>query len=165
MGSSRPCRRRRLCQLVEEASLVIDYSNGTASTILGPIMKEMGARVVALNAAVEETRAQATAEGARNRPGPDGVDSAAVGATLGVRIDPSGERIWFITGDGEMLPGMTALAAMAELVLRANPGATIAVPVSASACSTDAPKQYGGQVFAPRSTHDRMMESPPGVRW
>jgi mannose-1-phosphate guanylyltransferase / phosphomannomutase len=143
----------------EEANLVVDFSNGPASTVLGPILKEQGARVVALNGAVEETRPQATADEHDFVLNQTASIAAAVKATMGVRIDPSGERIWLITGEGRKLPGMTALASVAELVLRANPGATIAVPVSASRLIDRLAEKHQGKVVRTRVDSRSLMET------
>jgi mannose-1-phosphate guanylyltransferase/phosphomannomutase len=142
----------------EEFGLVVDFSNSISSAILSPILRRAGARVVALNASAEDTPVVALPEQHELSLAQCASISAALRATMGVRIDPSGERIWLVTGTGQILPGMTALAAMADLVFRASPGAVVAVPVSASRVIDEIAGKHGGRVVRTRVNPHSMME-------
>ncbi len=139
-------------------SLVVDFSNSTASTILTPILRRSGARMVALNATAEDAQSVWSPEEQDVTLAQCAAISAALRATLGVRIDPGGERIWLVTGRGQILPNMTALAAMADLVFRAKPGAVVAVPVSASKILDQIAAKHGGRVVRTRVNPHSMME-------
>ncbi len=138
--------------------LVVDYSNSISATILSPILRRGGARVVALNASVEDARPMASPEEHEVALAQCASISSALRAAMGVRIDPGGERIWLVTGRGQILPGMTALAVMADLVFRAKPGAVVAVPVSASKVIDEVAARNGGRVVRTRVNPHSMME-------
>ncbi|MGE5618121.1 MAG: sugar phosphate nucleotidyltransferase [Sphingomonadaceae bacterium] len=143
----------------EGFTLVVDYSNSLSSTILSPILRQGGTRVVALNAAVEDARPMASPEEHEVALTQCASISAALRASMGARIDPGGERVFLVTGTGQILPGMTALAAMADLVFRAKPGAVVAVPVSASRTIDELAARHGGKVIRTRVNPHSMMEA------
>lgn len=142
----------------DDMSLVIDYSNGTTSTVLSPILRETGARVVALNAAVEETRTLLSSRESELALSQAAAICTALSTTMGVRIDVGGERIWLVTGRGEVLPHMTALAAVVDLIFRSRPGATVAVPISASKLIDRLADKHGGKVIRTRVSPRSLME-------
>ena len=141
-----------------DLKLVVDYSNGTSSAILSPILRHLGVRLVELNATTEETRLAASAEEHEYALNQCASISAALKATMGARIDVGGERVWLVTGRGRILPGMTAVAAVADLVLRSRPGATIAVPVSASKLLDRLAEKHGGKVVRTKINQRAMAE-------
>ena len=139
-------------------NLVVDYSNSISSTILSPILRRAGARVVALNASAEDARPPASPEEHEVALAQCASISAALGATMGVRLDQGGERVSLVTGRGQILPAMTALAVMADLVFRSKPGAVVAVPVSASRVIDEVAARHGGRVVRTRVNPHSMME-------
>ncbi|MHB0868353.1 MAG: sugar phosphate nucleotidyltransferase [Chloroflexota bacterium] len=142
----------------EGFTMVVDYSNSISSTILSPIVRRSGSRMVALNASVEDARPMDSPEEHEVALAQCASISAALRAAMGVRIDPGGERISLVTGTGQILPGMTALAAMAHLVFRMKPGAVVAVPVSASTMIDELAAAHGGKVIRTRVNPHSMME-------
>lgn len=114
--------------------------------------------MVELNATAEETRPSTSAEDHEFALNQCASISSALKATMGVRIDVGGERLWLITGRGRILPGMTALAAVADLVFRAHHGATIAVPVSATRLIDKLAEKHGGKVIRTRVNPRSMAE-------
>lgn len=157
-GFMKALAKTSMPSIPEDFTLVVDYANSVSSTILSPICRSKGARVVALNAAVEDAR-PATSQGEHEVALAQSASiTAALHANMGVRIDPGGEKIWLLTGQGQILPGMTALAAMADLVFRAYPGATVAVPVSASKVIDKLAAKHGGRVVRTRVSPHSMME-------
>ncbi len=142
----------------EGFSLVVDYANSTSATILSPILRRGGSRMVALNASAEDARPMTSPDEHEVALAQCASISAAVSATMGVRIDPGGEKIWLVTGRGQIVPDMTALAALVDLVCRAKPGSTVAVPVSASRVIDQIAESYGGRVVRTRVNPHAMME-------
>jgi len=157
-GFERAIERSTLPQLSGSFNLVIDYANSISSTILTPILRKRGAQIVALNAATEGDRPAASAEEHEVAISQCASIAAAVGAPLGVRLDPGGERIWLVTDQGQILPGMTSLAAVAEMVFRSKPGAVVAVPVSATRLIDELAAKHGGKVVHTRVNPHSMME-------
>ena len=157
-GFEQAMKKCGLPELSDQFSLVVDYGNATSSTILPPILRKRGAHVVALNAAVEDARTVASSEEHELALAQCAAIVAALKANLGVRIDASGDRIWLVTGRGQILSGMTALAAVVDLVLRAKPGAKVAVPVSATKLIDKLAASHGGKVIRTRVNPHSMMD-------
>ena len=158
-GFTEALKKTSFPALSENASAVVDYSNGTSSAILSPILRQHGARVVDLNSTVEETRALTSPEEQEYALNQCAAISSALRATMGVRIDVGGERIWLVTGLGRILAGMTALAATADLMFRTRPGSTVAVPVSASKLIDRLAERHGGKVLRTRVNPRSMTEA------
>jgi len=142
----------------EGFNLVIDYANSMSSAILSPILRRGGPRMVALNASIEDVRLGGQAEDNEAALAQCASIASVLHATMGVRIDSAGEKIWLVTGRGHVLPSMTALVAVADLVFRAKPGATVAVPVSATRLLDQLAEKHGGQVIRTRANPHAMME-------
>jgi mannose-1-phosphate guanylyltransferase / phosphomannomutase len=157
-GFERALDKSNLPKLASGFNMVIDYANSISSNILTPILRKRGAQMVALNAAAEDARSAATPEEHELALTQSASIAAAVGASLGVRLDPGGEKIWLVTGNGQILPPMTALVAVADLVFRSRPGAVVAVPVSATRLIDELAAKYGGKVVRTRVNPHSMME-------
>jgi mannose-1-phosphate guanylyltransferase/phosphomannomutase len=142
----------------EDFNLVIDYANSISSAILSPILRKGGPRMVALNASVEDIRSGSSPVDHELALGQCASISSALRATMGVRIDPGGEKVWLVTSRGQVLPNMTALLAMADLIFRVKPGATVAVPVSATRLVDELAAKHGGKVIRTRVNPHSMME-------
>ena len=65
---------------------------------------------------------------------------------MGIRIDPSGERISVVDDRGRILDGMKMLAVMTNLILRKHRGGTVAAPVSAPSALQHIAKRYEGHI-------------------
>lgn len=157
-GFVRAFDKSGLPEPTEDFNLVIDYANSISSAILSPILRKGGSRMVALNASVEDVRAGGSPEDNEVALSQCASISAALHATMGVRIDPGGEKIWLVTGRGQVLPNMTALVVVADLVFRVKPGATVAVPVSATRLIDELAAKHGGKIIRTRVNPHAMME-------
>ena len=73
--------------------------------------------------------------------------SSALNTDMGIRIDPSGERISVIDDRGRILDGMKLLSVMTSLFLRRHRGGTIAAPVTAPSALQHIAKRYDGFVL------------------
>ena len=70
--------------------------------------------------------------------------SSALNADMGIRIDPSGERISVVDDRGRILDGMRMLAVMTSLFLRSHRNATVAAPVNAPSALQHIARRYDG---------------------
>ncbi len=157
-GFERALEKSSLPKLSSGINMVIDYANSVSSSILTPILRKRGVQMVALNASVEDARPAYSPEEHELALSQSASIASAVGASLGVRLDPGGEKIWLVTGKGQILPPMTALVAVADLVFRAKPGAVVAVPVTATRLIDELAARHGGKVVRTRVNPHSMME-------
>lgn len=137
--------------------LVVDYSLGTTSEILPPILRSLGCNTIDLNAGHElshEPRSSGEYATAFEQL------SNIVGALrfdLGVMLDDNGERINVVDGSGRRLPSTQLLAALACLVFRRQEGAAIAVPVDAPSVFEQLASDFGGSVVRTRMDPESLM--------
>ncbi|MBM3136194.1 MAG: nucleotidyl transferase, partial [Chloroflexi bacterium] len=127
--------------------IVVDYALATTSLVLPAILNRLDCRVVALNAGVDETKMSILSEELERAIRQLAVICGPLQADLGVRLDVGGEKIFLVDDTGAVLPGTTALAAVASLALRAKGGGTIAAPVTQSHVLEKIAARYGGQVL------------------
>ena len=143
----------------DRGSLVVDYAHSTSSYILPPLLNQLGVDVVALSGSIDETKlARTTVE---FDAGLEQLATICEGlhTTLGVRLDVGGEKVFLVTGRGEIVPGWRALAAVAELMFRTGGGGTIAVPVTAPNLFDRIAQQHGGSVLRTRATFQALMSA------
>ena len=130
-------------------SLVVDYASAPTSLVLPTILGELGCTVVALNERMDETKMAVPSDLFQRGIDQLAAITAAVKADLGVRLDVSGERVWWVDGKGQKLSGTTAAAAFLELALRAQPDRatrTIAVMANQPQLFDEIAARYGAQV-------------------
>lgn len=127
--------------------IVIDYANSPISIVLPGILSELDCNVVALNANIDEGRMAIQPQEFQAALDRLGLIVSALNTHIGVRLDVGGEKIFLVDDRGERMKNTTAAAAMAELVLRATPGVTIAVPVTMPNVFEQIAAQHGGQVI------------------
>jgi mannose-1-phosphate guanylyltransferase/phosphomannomutase len=127
--------------------IVVDYANAPISRVLPGILSQLDCNVVALNANIDETRMALQA--GEFQAGLDrlGLIVSALSTNFGVRLDVGGEKIFLVDERGERLRDIVAAAAMTELALRSNPGATIAVPVTMPSVFERIADQHGGRLI------------------
>ena len=110
--------------------LVVDYSNGSAADTLSRIFNTLGVDVVALNSRTDESKLAMLQDEFRANQLRLGKIVSALGANLGVQLDVSGEKIFLIDDKGAIIDDVIAAAMMTELALYAQPGASVAVPIT-----------------------------------
>jgi mannose-1-phosphate guanylyltransferase/phosphomannomutase len=152
-------RPESLKRIARNFNLVIDYANANAATILPQILRRLDVPVVELNANVDDTRIFQTSEEFE-----DGMDrlkriTPVLGASMGVRIDSGGERIFLVDDIGRQLPGVQALAALTALSIAANGGGTVAVPVTAPRAFEEIAARYDGKVIRTKTTLSALMHT------
>ncbi len=130
-------------------SLVVDYANAPTSLVLPAVLTDLGCTVVAVNERIDETKMAVPSDVFLRGLDQLAAITAAVTADLGVRLDVSGERVWWVDGKGQKLSGTTAAAAFLELALRAQPAGapgTIAVMANQPQLFDDIAARHGAQV-------------------
>ena len=107
--------------------------------------------MVAINAVVQEDSLYQTPEQFEQGMERLGAITQTLKAAFGVRLDTGGERIYFVDEDGNQVHGMTALAAVADLMLSQHGGGgTIAVPVWAPSIFEEIASKHGAEIIRTR---------------
>jgi mannose-1-phosphate guanylyltransferase / phosphomannomutase len=155
---------------ISNPHLVLDYGQGATASILPGLLDQLGCNVVALNAGVEDNRmAQAKTDPIVSLKQLQAI-TAALPTDLGVGMEMSGERIWLVDGQGRAVPAMTALAAVASLVLQvSSPGVddsgaspVVAVPVTAPSILETIAARYGGTILRTKANSQAIMAAAGG---
>lgn len=124
--------------------LVLDYAYGTASLLMPNVLAKLGADVLVVNPLVSTA----------GMLGFDRQKSAArlselvrsSGAHLGAVIGADGEQLTLVDDTGVVLSDGEALLAVARLVAETEPGARVAVPVSATWRLNEVLAELGAEV-------------------
>ncbi len=139
--------------------VVVDYSFGSASTIFPSLLGELGCEIVSLNAYMDETKLTKNKDEFQQSLKQLSNIVATLGANLGVTLDAGAQKIFVVDELGNILDGDKAVVLMCLLALRAKPGTTISVPISASRVIEKVASDYGGQVIRCGTTYRSMMET------
>ena len=110
--------------------LVVDVGGGLAAPIGQRLLRELGIKLIELNAIPGEPRPrtpESTAETLRTL----GAVTRAVGGAAGVLLNYSGTRLTLVDELGRALPSWHALAVLMLLTWRAGRQATVGVPLTA----------------------------------
>jgi mannose-1-phosphate guanylyltransferase / phosphomannomutase len=126
--------------------LVVDYAHGSTTQLLPGIFNRLGCEVIVLNTSTAETQTARSVD----ELGRDMQRLATISSTLntdmGIRIDPSGERILVVDDRGRILDGMKLLAVMTSLFLRHHRNGTVAAPVTAPSALQHIAERYDGHI-------------------
>jgi mannose-1-phosphate guanylyltransferase/phosphomannomutase len=147
---------------IRSASLrvVIDYSNGIASTIFPHILGKLNVQVVALHAYLDSSKITRTTEEINQSLNELAYVVTSLKYDLGCMLDPGAERLYAVDEHGRAISHERLLTLMTKLVVMANPELKdIAVPVSASGEIDVLAKEFGLRVFRTRDSHLAMMEA------
>jgi len=123
--------------------LVVDYAHGSTTQLLPKILIDLGCEVVVLNSGTDVATARSADELGKDMQRLATI-SSALNADIGIRIDPSGERIAVVDDRGRILDGMKLLAVMASLFLRHHRNGTVAAPVTAPSALQHIANRYDG---------------------
>lgn len=150
--------RAEVFQANHNLQVAVDYDHASSSSILPSILRRLNVRSVELNANLEdilvahqrENDAADLARLARVTP--------VLGADLGVRIEANGERISLIDGRGRIISPMLALAVLVDLVLAAEGGGVVAVPITAPRVFENIAARRGGAIVRTRASLSTLMQ-------
>jgi len=147
---------------IRSASLrvVIDYSNGIASTIFPHILGKLNVQVVALHAYLDSSKITRTTEEINQSLNELAYVVTSLKYDLGCMLDPGAERLYAVDEHGCAISHERLLTLMTKLVVMANPQLKdIAVPVSASGEIDVLASEFGLRVYRTRDSHLAMMEA------
>jgi len=138
--------------------LVMDYSYGSASTILPSIMGELGCEIISLNTSIGEMRLTRTKSDFDNSLQQLSNMVVTLQADAGFMLDTSGEQLFIVDENGDILMGDDSLAIITMLVLKSTGNGKIAVPVTASRVINQMAEEYGTEVIRTKTSIRSMME-------
>lgn len=141
-----------------EISIVVDYANGNASAVLPTILRRLNVDAVELNANRDEDRIFQTLEEFEEGMARLAAIVPVIGADLGVRFDPGGERVFVVDDRGERLSGMDLLTALGVLSFRCCSGGRIAGPVTAPRSFEQIAARYGGELVRSKTNLAALMK-------
>ncbi|MEW6511624.1 MAG: sugar phosphate nucleotidyltransferase [Bacteroidota bacterium] len=140
--------------------IVIDYSNGVASTIFPIILGSFDCQVVAINAHLDPRRLTRDREEFENSVTQLAHIVTSLQYDLGCLIDAGGEKLFVVNERGEALDSDRLLTIVADLFLQTHPGTeAIAVPITSSGDIDLVAVSRGAKVVKTRNSHLAMMEA------
>jgi mannose-1-phosphate guanylyltransferase/phosphomannomutase len=140
-------------------SIVVDYANAPTSLVLPNILRQLGVKVVELNAAMDESKMSIPPQEFQQSLEQLAAICLALRTNLGARLDVGGEKLFLVDDRGKILPSGVATMAMATLALRAVGGGIAAVPVTVSRTMESVAGQYGGSVIRTKTDMHDVMET------
>jgi mannose-1-phosphate guanylyltransferase/phosphomannomutase len=126
--------------------LVVDYAHGSTTQLLPGIFSRLGCEVIVLNTSTDERNASRSVDEQNKDMQRLATISSTLSTDMGIRIDPSGERIFIVDDRGRVLDGVKMLAVMTSLFLRQSRGGTVAAPVTAPSALQHIAKRYDGYI-------------------
>ncbi|GAC1463514.1 MAG: mannose-1-phosphate guanyltransferase [Ktedonobacteraceae bacterium] len=126
--------------------LVVDYAHGSTVELLPKILNDLGCEVIVLNSGNEDAITARTADELNKDMQRLATISSALNTDMGIRIDPSGERISVVDDRGRILDGMKLLAVMTSLFLRRHRNGTVAAPVTAPSALQAIAESHDGYI-------------------
>ncbi|HUI10270.1 MAG TPA: sugar phosphate nucleotidyltransferase [Bacteroidota bacterium] len=140
--------------------VVIDYSNGIASTIFPIILGSFDCQVVALNAHLDPKKLTRDKEEFDYSVQQLAHIVTSLKYDLGCLIDAGGEKLIIVNERGEALDSDRLLTLVAEMFLRTHPDTkAIAVPITSSGEVDLVAAPRGVRVLKTRNSHLAMMEA------
>ncbi|MBM4419737.1 MAG: nucleotidyl transferase [Chloroflexi bacterium] len=129
---------------------VLDYGHSAVSTVLPRVLNRFSVSPVTLNGSIDESRLAHSPDQFEQILRQLARIATAVEASIAIRIDAGGEKIYVIDDRGHLVPGWWLLGALIDLHWRQNPGGTLAVPVTAPNLFETLAARHGGSVLRTR---------------
>lgn len=140
--------------------LVIDYSNGIASTIFPNILGNLNVQAVSLNAYLDSQKLTRTKELTEQSVKQLSHVVTSLEYDVGCMLDPGAEKMIVVDERGHAIENDRLLTLMTKLVILAHPDIKkIAVPISASAEVDMLAEEFGVSVIKTRDSHLALMEA------
>jgi len=125
---------------------VVDAGNGMTGMILPNVFERLGGKVIPLYWELDGTFPNHEADPLKEENMRDLQKAVKEeGANWGVAFDGDGDRVFFCTEKGEIIPGDITTALIAREVLREQPGKSIVYDVRASNTTKEAIEEVGGK--------------------
>jgi len=127
-------------------TVVLDCGNGAGSGIYPHLVRELGCRVITLNA-----QPDGTFPGRESEPTPENISLLLSmmeegDADVGIAYDGDADRAIFVDEQGIYVSGDKTLALTAAHMVKRTRGGTVVTPVSTSSCVEDMVSLNGGEV-------------------
>ena len=145
-------------RLRENWSVVIDYASSNASPLLGGLLRRFAVDCVELNAQTDEDRLFQTAEQFNAGMQRLAAIVPVMNADLGVRLDSGGERIFVVDDTGHRLTDTELLASVTALILEANKGGVVALPVTAPRLFDKLAERHRGTIKRTKTALSALMQ-------
>lgn len=140
--------------------LVIDYSNGIASTIFPNLLGNLNVQVVSLNAYLDNRRLTRSKQEIEQSLQELSYVVTSLKYDIGIMLDPGAEKIFAVDESGNIVSTRRLVTLMTKLILLANSDIkTIAIPISASGEIDLLTAEMGVKVIKTRDNHLAMMEA------
>lgn len=140
--------------------LVIDYSNGVASTIFPNILGNLNVRVVALNAYLDNQKLTRTKEEFEESLKQLAYVVTSLKYDIGCMLDAGAERIFIVDEHGCIIDSDRLLTLMVKFIALSNKDIDkFAVPISASGEVDIIAKEFNLQVTKTRDSHLALMDA------
>lgn len=150
--------------LASQWSIVVDYASSNAAPQLGTILRRLNVDTVELNANSDEDRLFQSIDEFNAGMQRLAAIVPVMNADMGVRLDSGSERIFVIDDTGQRLTDTELLAALTALVLEANPGGTVAIPVTAPRLFDRLAERYGGKIKRTKTALSALMQQASQAR-
>ncbi len=138
--------------------VVLDYSHGAVSLVMPSVLAKLGADVLAVNPFASTASATAAADDLQIRTRRIGDLVRSSGSHLGMVLDADGETAVIIDDTGKAFDAVDALLGLVTLVVEAQPGARIALPVSVTQAAAHIAEARGGEIVWTKLSDAHIME-------
>jgi phosphomannomutase / phosphoglucomutase len=131
--------------------VVVDAGNGTASTTVPRLVRDLGCQVRTLNA-----NPDGAFPGRKSEPIEANLSDLRravvdLGADVGMAFDGDSDRVGLVDSKGHYLTGDVVLGLCARYLLRTRPGSTVVTSVTSSSLVGDVVEREGGKLVVTRS--------------
>jgi len=131
--------------------VVLDAGNGTSAVTSPALLRQLGCRVITLNASPDGHFPGRPSEPTEENLWALRKAVVQFGAQLGVAHDGDSDRVAFVDEKGRFVPGESALALFAQARLLEFPGRTIVTSITSSSVVEDVVRTSGGRFQVTRS--------------
>jgi mannose-1-phosphate guanylyltransferase/phosphomannomutase len=135
--------------------VIVDHGHGTAGQVLPQILSDLGCQALGFGMAFNHTLMAKSEGEAAAALAELGRMVVAMGAPLGLRLDPAAERLSVVDDAGEPLSGQELLVLFAHLAARHGGARAVAAPVVA----TSALESVGVEVLRTRTDARSLMRA------
>ncbi|MEK6566281.1 MAG: sugar phosphate nucleotidyltransferase [Bacteroidota bacterium] len=143
-----------------ELKLVVDFSNGVASTIFPHILGNLNVQVVSLNAYLDNRRLTLTKEEFEQALKELSFVVTSLKYDVGCKLDAGAEKIKVVDEEGKWIDDDRLLTLMTKFVALADPKVkAIAIPISASGEIDMVAKELGLSIEKTRDSHLALMQA------
>lgn len=138
------------------SKVVIDYVYAVSGAVLPQLLAKFGCDAVVLNASLNQAGVTtAEREGLLHQLGHV---VEALKANFGVQVSANGEQMILVDESGIPVRGEMLTALMVDMMLTANPRATVVVPVHASSAVEQIARRHDGRVIRTKANPSALME-------